>query len=337
MNGRAASRCSAVLLGAALFAGSLSASAQDVAAAEALFTEGRALMEKGDYAAACPKLAESQRLDPSSGTALNLARCHEKQGKTATAWAEYKVAVRLARQQGKLERAKEAGDLADELEKKLSHLTITVTSPVAGLEVRRDDVRLEQGSLGSSLPIDPGKHVVTASAPGCKPVTLEVTIGGAADAQTLTIPPLEKAEQGAATPAQAPGGPQPPSGGGETTPAPPGRGPAPWVVGGIGIASLAVGAALGGLALKTYSDAKSACPTMMHCAQSALDQRSTAGTYAKVADVTIPVGATAVVVATVLFFVLPRGTPEAKPPAAVALVPSVGSNGAGLSLAGAFQ
>ena len=44
----------------------------DVAAAEALYREGRALMEKGDLDAACPKLAESQRLDPSSGTALNL-------------------------------------------------------------------------------------------------------------------------------------------------------------------------------------------------------------------------------------------------------------------------
>jgi hypothetical protein len=46
------------------------------ARAAALFTEeGRQLMAAGDYAAACPKLAESQSLEPAADTALDLGIC----------------------------------------------------------------------------------------------------------------------------------------------------------------------------------------------------------------------------------------------------------------------
>ena len=272
----------------------------DVAAAEALYREGRALMEKGDLDAACPKLAESQRLDPSSGTALNLALCHLKQGKTATAWAEYLVAARVARQQGKPERVEEAQKRAAELETGLSYLTIVVPSPLPGLEVRRDEVLVEAGSFGARIPIDPGKHRVVVSAPGHASKSLEIVIGAARDAHTLAIPTLEKV----GAPSSDSGAPKEAGG----------PGALPWVVGGVGIAVVGVGAAFGGLALSAYSDAKAACPTRTGCAQEALDSRSQANVRAKVADVMIPVGIAAVGAGVVLYLVRrPRAAP---PPAA---------------------
>ena len=77
--GRAA--LSLVLLGA----GVATAQTLDPVGGQWLFREGRALMKDGDLAAACPKLEESLRLDPAVGTLMNLAECHERQGRTASA------------------------------------------------------------------------------------------------------------------------------------------------------------------------------------------------------------------------------------------------------------
>ena len=77
-------------------------------AAEALFQEGRRLMAAGKTAEACARFAESYTQEASSGTLLNLALCHQKEGKTATAWTEYRNAARLARSQGREDRANAA-------------------------------------------------------------------------------------------------------------------------------------------------------------------------------------------------------------------------------------
>src|SRR5688500_10877054 len=79
-----------------------SAQSTDPAAAEALFREGRALADAGDYGGACAKFRESERLDPAIGTTFNIADCEERQGHVARAWTLYReVAQRLPASDGR--------------------------------------------------------------------------------------------------------------------------------------------------------------------------------------------------------------------------------------------
>src|SRR5689334_7793441 len=79
-------------------------------ASQAMFDEGRQLMEVGQYEAACAKLRESYRLDAAAGTLLNLALCHESQGRTASAWLEYHDAISLSVRENDTERQAIARD-----------------------------------------------------------------------------------------------------------------------------------------------------------------------------------------------------------------------------------
>ena len=75
---------------AAVWSGSTAASAQtaapkqqDPVAAQALFKAARQLVDKGNYAEGCPQFAASFELYPSASTMLNVAQCHEHDGKSS--------------------------------------------------------------------------------------------------------------------------------------------------------------------------------------------------------------------------------------------------------------
>jgi tetratricopeptide (TPR) repeat protein len=165
------------------------------AVAEGLYRQARDLMLAGKYDEACPKFAESQRLDPATGTLLNLAACHEKQGKLATAWIEYSDALFAARRDGREDRVEYARGRAAELEPKLSRLTLQLDAGAdhAGLEIELDGATLGRAVIGASMPIDPGQHTLRASAPGKKPWTQAIEIAALADQKVLSIPRLEDA------------------------------------------------------------------------------------------------------------------------------------------------
>jgi hypothetical protein len=181
-----------------------------IAVAEALFQQARALAGQEKWAEACPKFAESQRLDPKLGTLLNLAHCHEQEGKTATAWAEYTSAASLARRVGRKDREDFARERVEDLEKKLAHVVIRMEAPPPGLRVLLDDKPIDAAALGTPLPIDPGKHVFTATAPGKKGFSAEVEVPPSPVEIPLALPVLEPDATSPANPANPATPPEPP-------------------------------------------------------------------------------------------------------------------------------
>jgi hypothetical protein len=158
--------------------------------AEESFQEGRRLLAEGQTDQACLRFADSYAMVPSSGTLLNLAQCHQTQGKTATAWNEYRAAARLARNQGREDRAAVADSKAQALEPTLARVSVTAVEAVAGLRVTTEAGPLGEGGLKVDVPIDPGSHKLTATAPGYLPWTATVEVKEA-EQLTVQIPKLE--------------------------------------------------------------------------------------------------------------------------------------------------
>jgi len=274
----------------------------DRALATQLFQEGRALVKQKKYAEACPKLEESQRLDPGGGTLLNLALCHEALGRTATAWAELSEAVSVARRDRRTDREKIASEHMKALEPRLSTLTVVVDVANApkDLVLRRDGTEVAPVAWGTPMPVDPGSHVVEASAPGFESWSQTVELAPEADKQTLRVPPL------AALPAPAPEPELPPA------PSPPRRlvappapaplppAPAPtaepapsrvptYVALGVGVVGMAAGSYFGLRAFSKRSDSDAACSP--RCTDEAVKLNDDAKTAADLSTIAFAVGA----------------------------------------------
>ena len=166
------------------------AQAEDQAGARALFTDGKRLMKSGKYAEACPKLEAAQKLYSSAGILLNLGDCYEKIGRTASAWTRFGEAASVAARSNRSDDADEARRRQEALEPALVRLTIRVPSPVPGLVVSRDGVTLDEAIWGTTLPVDPGDHLVRAEAPGFEPWAASVSITKRGDTTTVKVPKL---------------------------------------------------------------------------------------------------------------------------------------------------
>ena len=133
--------------------------AADPEEASRLFQEGRTAMKANDYETAVKKLRESQGIDPSSGTLLNLAICEEKLGRLGQAWKHLEEVLQALPDGDP--RLPIAQKQAASLERRVPRITLRMDQPQSdGVEVRLDDGS-EPVKLGVSLPVDPGVHVVT--------------------------------------------------------------------------------------------------------------------------------------------------------------------------------
>jgi hypothetical protein len=308
---------------------------EDAAAAESLFQEARKLSDAGNYKEACPKFLASQKAGPGVGTLLNLGACYEKLGLTASAWARYKEAQSFAQRTNRPDREKTAKERAQKLESRLPRLTITTKE--SNVDVKRDDTPVDEGALGSPVPVDPGSHTITAKASGKKTWSKTITI---AEGQTeaVIVPALEEDSGGGSKPGGTDTGEGGGSGGGSVVLEPKGNTmrTASYVVMGAGVVTVGAGAYFGISTFSTWSDAKKHC-TGSVCDPTGVKLAGDAKTSGTISTATTFGGVALVGVGLILFFMSPA-TQAARAPTGTLMhptvTPAVGQGFAGLSLSG---
>ncbi|XXX72263.1 hypothetical protein WMF30_31905 [Sorangium sp. So ce134] len=298
------------------------------ARADALRREAQALLSSDRPDAACPKLEESERLRPSTETKLELARCHERTGRLASAWALYAEVDAAEAAGGDPKRGVEARERAAAVAQQLPRLAIVVSDEaraLPGLEVTLDGAAAR--GVGAPRPVEPGKHRVAATAPGRQAFSREVEVRQAGELVEVRVPALDP---NAAAPAPAPAAADLE----RRRPTPYGQRPDPihrnlmWVTGGLALAGIALGSTFGGLAISTWDkvddNARTACRDAgryLDCAQPVPDLARRAMSYATVSDFSFIAAGAALAGTAVLWLTLPSDGPRAS--ARVQIAPGV--------------
>ena len=351
----AAKRAALTALAIASIAAAPSVARADGAAtashADALFREGRSLLDAKRYDEACPKLAASQKEDPGAGTLLALALCHEGQGKTATAWNALNEAAALGKKVGRNDLAAAAQKRAQAMEPLLSRLVVRVPhaddADHADYEVKRDGEPLEPKLWGTAVAVDPGEHRVEATARGKRSRSYNVRITGAGVVEII-VDDLDDA--GRPVVAAAPAKPVPvPIRLESTVPAAPAEeshGAAQRTIGltlvGLGIVGLGTGAYFGGKALSESAEGRRSC-TVTPCPADQKAASTDANDRAKssftTSVVTVAAGTGALAVGMIVYFMAPSATSAgAAPPKRMTarFAPSVSPTEATVGVSGAF-
>jgi len=286
------------------------AQAQSTSAlAETLFREGKQLLEEASKLsgpAAAAKLDEaiekfraSDQSDRGVGTRIALGDAYRDRGKVGSAWASYNAARDFALTLSPPDpRAEDALKRAADVAPRVPRLVIRVVQRQSELSVTDNGVAVPPGGLGSSLPVDPGRHEIVATARGRRPFQTKVEIAEG-QTQDVAIPLLEWDERTLTPRSEGDRGePQRTIGTG-------------LLIGGGSV--VLVGLVLGGVALWRWSDVKDVCPNPDACPtpaarNAAASDRDAAETFATTSTVVVGTGLVAAAVGLVLRLTAPKAT-----------------------------
>ncbi len=246
---------------------------------------------------ACEYFVESYKQDAAVNTLVASAACHEKEGKNATAWGEYKE---VGAQSGSA--AEYARQRAADLEK-AGFLKLTVKVPgQKHLTFKIDDSQLSVPP--DDFPMDPGSHDLEVSAPGKKSYKRHFDLPERTSPLTINVPELEDAtEEPRVEPkpqqivtrvvqvTMDPGGPY--------------RewGKVSIILGGL---TIATGPAGGLLAKAIYDGTIKYCTVDNVCTQDGFDKRNTANAFASIGTGVFIGGAVLVAFGITLYIFAPK-------------------------------
>jgi len=174
--------------------------AETTASARALFEEGVALSDRGDWPTAADRLRRSYALRPSSVVAFNLARADIQIGRLVEASELLRPIGRDAAAQQRLRDA--ASALLTEITPRIARLRIELRGDRSAVTIALDGRALPDAAIGVERPTDPGERVVTATRDDVEIASGRVTLApGGSDSVTLELP--RRAAVRVATPTEA--------------------------------------------------------------------------------------------------------------------------------------
>lgn len=231
----------------------------DLATADALYTDGKRLVLEGRVAEACSRFEASMALVSRLGVQINLAGCYEQEGKTASSWVAFGEAAALAH---RLADSREAWawQRHNALAPRLARLAIVLDARLASADliVKRDGAAVPRSAWGIAIPVDPGEHTLDAEAPGRVAWSMRLRVTREGETVSIAVPELAR-EHAASSRAATSDAPE--------------RRPslATWLVLGGGAAGIATGFALGVSAQSLWHQAQPGCDSSNACSDRALD------------------------------------------------------------------
>ena len=302
------------------------AAAQDkkeLSKARAQFQRAIELEQAGNYSTALEQFRDVGQVRMTPQVRFHIASCEEKLGRLVTALGGYQLAYADADSVGEDFKA-EVDAAVSRLQASIPKLMIQRGAGAEAAEIQLDGVVLGASSVGVPVPLDPGPHAISAKAPGALPFNQTVTI----------LENEQKTVDVTLTPE-----PQEPRPSVTARPAPVDKGNprlVPYVIGGVGVASLIGSGVLFALRQSTLHDLEAQCgPNHDACPSSAAGDYSNLKLYNVTSQVALGVGVGCVGTA-VTMLLLQRKHTQPSTNSGMMLVPSAPNSLAGVSWAGRF-
>ncbi len=322
--------------------------------ADALFKQGKKLMDQQRYSDACESFEESYKLDPGIGAQLNIAKCFEEWGKLGRAFTAYQLAEKLARD-ARDDRADKIKQLIATLDPEVPRLTLKIPKNAPrDFKVTMD--RQPVTILGQAFVVDPGpKTIEWWVGSGPKKQKIVAVERGAESEVSLDIPKGEGAsgtgarrdgegeDDGDNTGGSGGNGDSDPDDGSGAVPRAPGRAQriGGIALGGAGVLAIGLSSIMALRARSNYNEALTTfCGGMKNtCNPEGLDLTRDARSSANTATVIFLIGAAAVGGGVALYLLAPTGPARSgddEEQASRYFVPTVSPDGAGLVFGGRY-
>jgi hypothetical protein len=292
------------------------------------FRQAIALQTGGNWAGALALFRDVASVKSTPQVRFNIAICEENLGQLVQALGDYQLAAAEAREEGSLEVAGEVEGRLATLQARIPKVVIKHGANASRAKISIDGVEVGSSMIGTKLPVDPGSHLIEAEAKGF--LKFEKTFDVAEQQEPVVEVVMVAAPvQATGTASGAPAA--------DHAPAAEQRGPnyVPYIVGGVGAASLIASGVFFGLRQKAIGDLNSGCGSNHQACPPSLQSTASSGqTYSTLAVLTLVTGVLGVG-GGVTLLLMDHG-PSKGAGTALRLVPEAPLANAGVSLVGRF-